>query len=385
MIWLSMIAFFAALLTVVMFRRNLPLFRLTPSPHERGSEDAALASFRYEDRSPIEVSVLIPARNEEASIAACVESILANRDVAVEVIVLDDDSEDATASIVNVIASRDDRVRRVSGPPLPHDWNGKQYACWQLAQQARYPRLLFLDADVRLAPHAIRTLIERQETTDVALLSAFPQQETETFLEKMLIPMMHYILLCFLPFDRMRESTNPAYAAGCGQLFLTSQTAYIASGTHQAIKSSRHDGVKLPRVYRRASLMTDVIDGTSLARCRMYQNGPQVIRGLLKNASEGVANPRVIVIFTLLIFAASVLPLVALVVALLNRSPIAVGIALPAVVLSHLPRALAARHFRQPVSGVVLQSFAAILFLGLQWGSLALTIFGKPIRWRGRI
>ncbi|MFG0263160.1 MAG: glycosyltransferase family 2 protein [Novipirellula sp. JB048] len=425
MIWLSILALLAALMPAAMFRRNLPQF-CVPPPAPRTlaggakeatsqttsntttsdttasvsgggntvADDAVEGDTRTDatdvppsalDPSSAAVSVLIPARDEARSIAACVESILDNRDVTIEVIVLDDDSSDATAAIVAELGCRDDRVRVVAADPLPPHWNGKQHACWQLAQLARYRRLLFLDADVRLSPHTIRTLIDHHDASGVALLSAFPQQETKTVLEKLLIPMMHYILLCFLPFERMRASTNPAYAAGCGQLFLTSQASYIAAGTHRAIKSSRHDGVRLPRIYRQAGLMTDVIDGTSLARCRMYHSAAEVIRGLLKNASEGVANPRVILIFTFLISAACVLPLVAFAIAISHRAGIAAGIALAAVVLSHLPRAWAASRFGQPVLGVVLHSLAATLFLVLQWGALALEVIGKPVRWRGRL
>ncbi len=118
------------------------------------------------------------------------------------------------------IAESDSRVRYVPGAVLPSGWNGKQYACKQLADAASHERLLFLDADVRLQPEALATLLAHQDATDVALLSAFPHQETGTVLEKLIIPMMHFILLGFLPLARMRASTHPAYAAGCGQLFL---------------------------------------------------------------------------------------------------------------------------------------------------------------------
>ncbi|GAA5504773.1 glycosyltransferase family A protein [Novipirellula caenicola] len=372
MILLSCVALGLALLPALMFLRNLPLFclpKVTPANSD-ATENA--------------VSVLIPARNEADSIAACVQSVLANRDVELEVLVLDDDSDDATAAIVSQIANTDNRVHLIPGRPLPPDWNGKQHACWQLASAARHSRLLFLDADVRLQPGAIKRLMDYQDKREISLLSAFPQQETETILEKLLVPMMHYILLGFLPMARMRASSNPAYAAGCGQLFMTYAADYEAAGTHQAIQASRHDGVKLPRIYRQSGLMTDVVDGTALARCRMYRDGGQVIRGLLKNADEGIANSKLIGIFSLLILGASVLPLIALGGAIAKSSPLGVGIAGAAVVVAHLPRAIAAIRFRQPFVGVLLHSVAATLFIALQWTALVMAMLGKKVRWRGR-
>ncbi len=198
------------------------------------------------------VSVLIPARDEEASIRDSVQAALASENVDIEVVVLDDNSTDSTADVVRRISQDDARVRCMPGEALPEGWNGKQFACLQLARGATHDRLVFLDADVRLKPAALSKLIVRQDQTDVALLSAFPHQQTGTWLEKWLIPMIHYILLGYLPMTLMRSTTDPAYAAGCGQLFITRRSDYQRAGTHEAIKASRHDGIKLPRAFRRS-------------------------------------------------------------------------------------------------------------------------------------
>src|SRR5262249_2659067 len=121
----------------LLYLANLLVYRRAPAPPP--------------ERAPV-VSVLIPARNEERSITAAVESALASQGVTVEVVVLDDQSEDTTAAQVAEIARRDDRVRLLPAPPLPEGWCGKQHACHVLVGAARYPLLAFLDADVRLAP-----------------------------------------------------------------------------------------------------------------------------------------------------------------------------------------------------------------------------------------
>jgi len=368
---LAIIGLFFAAIPAATFLRNLPLFLFRP----HASNDSNVAS----------VSVLIPARNEEGSITECVESVLKSQGVKVEVVVLDDHSDDATADLVARISASDSRCRCVMGKPLPEHWNGKQHACYLLANEAHYDLMLFLDADVRLSDTAVEKLVDRLRNTNVALLSAFPHQETGTILEKLLIPLMHYVLLAFLPFVRMRTSKSPAYAAGCGQLFLTRKTDYHTAGTHQAIRSSRHDGLMLPRIYRQANLVTDVVDGTDLARCRMYRSGKEVIRGLLKNATEGIASPILIVPFSILFIGANVLPIIALVLAITAKSTLGIFIATAAVVVSHVPRFVAAKSLRQPWIGVMMHSVSIVIFIAIQWTALVQKIVGKKTTWRGRV
>ena len=330
------------------------------------------------------VSVLIPARDEEQGIAKTINAALASEHVELEVIVLDDHSSDTTPTIVNELAEQDKRVRYVLSKALPDGWNGKQFACYQLAQQASYEHIVFLDADVRLMPDAIAKLIARKQQTDVGLLSAFPKQETGTWLEKWIIPMMHFILLGYLPMHRMRGSTHPAYASGCGQLFLTTKEQYQKAGTHQAIQASRHDGIKLPKTYRTHGLSTDVIDGTSLASCRMYQNAGQVVRGILKNATEGIANSKTIVIFSILLIGGVVLPVATLLHGIVYGMPLLTVISIIGVALGHLPRLVGVLRFSQPISGVLFHSAATLLFVVLQWVAFVGQLSGRQVKWRGR-
>ncbi|HET6576083.1 MAG TPA: glycosyltransferase family 2 protein, partial [Fimbriiglobus sp.] len=136
----ALIALALAALPALFFLRNAQLFRPPPA---------------IQPGPPPRVSVLIPARNEEQSIGPSVESVLESIGVELEVIVLDDHSEDRTAEIVRAIAARDSRVRLETAPSLPDGWCGKQWACYTLSKLARYPVLTFLDADVRLTPLAL--------------------------------------------------------------------------------------------------------------------------------------------------------------------------------------------------------------------------------------
>lgn len=215
--------------------------------------------------SQVGISILIPARNEETAIGDAVLASLASGGNEIEVVVLDDHSEDSTAAIVAALAAKDLRVRLESAPPLPPGWNGKQYACEVLASRARHDLFLIVDADVRLAPSASGRIAAFLAQRGAGLVSGVPRQETETFLEKLVVPLIHTTLLGYLPIERMRASVDPAYGAGCGRLFAARRDAYETSGGHAALRGSRHDGMTLPRAFRRAGFSTDLFDATDLA------------------------------------------------------------------------------------------------------------------------
>ena len=356
-----------ALIPALVFRRNLGLYAPPPPPDGRPT-----------------ISVLMPARDEEGSIRGAVEAALASRQAEVEVIVLDDHSSDRTAEIVRAIAARDPRVRLEAAPPLPAGWNGKQHACAVLATLARHPLLLFVDADVRLEPEGAARAAAFLAAGGADLVSGVPRQETVTFLERLLIPLIHFVLLGFLPMARMRRSRHPAYGAGCGQLFLARREAYGKAGGHAAIASSLHDGVALPRIFRRAGLATDLFDATDVASCRMYRNAGEVWRGLAKNATEGLAAPEKIVPASLLLIAGQILPPVLLVLALVRGLPALAAICALGTVAAFLPRLIAVRRFRQPLGGALLHPLGIAVFLAIQWTALGRKLLGRPAGWKGR-
>lgn len=334
------------------------------------------------------VSVLVPARNEEAAIGRLCRDVLASEGVDLELVILDDASADRTAELVSRIAAEDPRVRLVAGQPLPAGWCGKQHACWQLARAARHDTWVFLDVDVAPAPDAIARAVAFLDTSVVALGSGFPRQETTCLLDWLLLPLIHFILLGFLPLARSRSDGSPGLAAGCGQLFVTRRGDYVRAGGHAAIRSSLHDGVKLPRAYRRAGLKTDVFDATPIASCRMYERNSDVWRGLSKNATEGIGAPATILPFTLLLAGGQILPfaLVAwgLVTAFAAWPWWAVPVAAAAVALAWLPRILEATRFRQSLTGAVVHPLGVAVFLAIQWVALARKLLGLKTAWRGR-
>ena len=374
MILYSVVVLLIALLPVAMFLKNALEF--LPASSEPDLLRAAMAE---------RISVLIPARNESASIGPAIEAILLNDHSCFDVIVLDDHSEDDTASVVQSIAQRDPRVRLVESKMLPDGWNGKQHACWQLANQTQAEWLLFLDADVRLSKDAISRCLAEQKRRETPLISGFPMQETGTLAEKILIPLMHYVLLGYLPIDRMRSTLGVGLAAGCGQLFFADRQVYMSVGGHSAIRDSRHDGIQLPRAYRRAGHRTDIFDATDIARCRMYTSAQQVCNGLLKNATEGIANARLIVPFSILLVGGSVLPVASLACGYwVGTSWIAMVLLFVAFVIGFIPRFLASKRFRQSYVGAALHPVGVLWFVALQWVALFRKQLGLTTKWRGR-
>jgi len=196
---------------------------------------------------------------------------------------------------------------------------------------------------------------------------------------------MHFLLLGFLPLDRMRDSLKPAFGAGCGQLFLANREAYRRAAGHAAIRASRHDGLMLPRAFRRAGFKTDLCDATGVASCRMYHSAGEVVTGLLKNATEGLGAPKNILPFSILLTLGQIAPVILLFYIGYHRVSTALLIAIfAATAASYLPRLIAAFRFRQPLLAALLHPLAILILLSIQWVALFQRLLNIPVSWKGR-
>ncbi len=373
MIWIAFIVLALAILPLAMTWKNLQLF-------QAASRDQDL----LEKASTYRVSVLIPARNEERSIERSLQSILSTKHPDIEVIVYDDASEDRTGDLVDAISRTDPRVRRIRGSGPPPGWNGKQHACWQAAQASQHEVLVFVDADVRLTPDALTHCVAQWLASKAPLVSGFPRQETLTWSEQMLIPMMYTLLLGYLPISQMRSKKDPGFAAGCGQLFIAERTTYFAVGGHQAIRESRHDGIRLPRAYRLAQQATDFFDASDMATCRMYLNCGEVVRGLLKNATEGMASLGLILPFSILLAGANIFPLLGMAAAMMWSDGWSLCVFALATLIGFVPRWLLAMHLPLSLWPAWIHPITVAWFLSLQWIALVRAMLGKQVAWRGR-
>lgn len=338
-------------------------------------------------RQPTTVSICVPARNEERNIGCIVADALANAGphVDVEVLCYDDQSTDATPRILAELSARDSRVRAVATQPLPEGWNGKQWGCERMGQAATGQWMLFTDADVRLRPDCLARALDEAHRLDAALLSTIPKEETGTLVERLVVPMIHWMLFSWLPMPRMRTTNDPATSAGCGQFLLVRRDAWLAAGGHAAFRDSMHDGIRLPRNVRRAGHHTDLYDGSDSVRCRMYRSAGETWRGFTKNAYEGLGSPLVFLVFLVLEVGGILWPWVWLPIALWNGNAGTGPLVLAgwAIAAQLAQRVILAWRFGQPWEAVAMHPVTVVLLVAIQWTSWWLHLTGRRA-WKGR-
>jgi cellulose synthase/poly-beta-1,6-N-acetylglucosamine synthase-like glycosyltransferase len=222
------------------------------------------------------VSLLLPVRDEAARLTPTLRSLLAQTHPC-EVLVLDDGSTDGTADVVRELG-----VEPISGAAPPAGWLGKPYACQQLADAAHGQVLVFVDADVVLAPQAVAATMALLVATGLDLVSPYPRQEA-TGRARLVQPLLQWSWLTFLPLRLAERSPRPALSAANGQLLAVRRAAYDRAGGHAAVRAEVVEDVALLRAVKRAGGTGGVVDGTALATCRMYDTWPELSAGYRKS------------------------------------------------------------------------------------------------------
>ena len=226
------------------------------------------------------VSVLIPARDEEANIRACLESLQKQDYPNFEVLVLDDNSVDNTAGIVARMAAEDKRIELVTGEPLPEDWAGKPFACYQLARKARGSWLLFVDADTTHAPHMLRSVLALALKLKTSMLSGFPRQLASSLPQKVVIPVMYFIILGWLPLWWLHSSKKPRPSMAIGQFLLFPKDEYWRIGGHKVVQSRIVEDVWLGIEVGRHGGRHIAVDLSPVVSCNMYRSFGAMWHGL---------------------------------------------------------------------------------------------------------
>lgn len=228
------------------------------------------------------ISVLIPARDEEANIGNCLESLQKQDYPNYEVIVLDDESSDNTASIVERIAAKDKRVQLIRGKPLPEDWAGKPFACYQLAQAARGSWLLFVDADTIHAPHMLRSVLSLALELRTSLLSGFPRQLAKSLPQKVAIPVLYFVILSWLPLWWLQRARKAKPSLAIGQFLLFPKEEYWRIDGHRAVKSRVLEDVWLGIEINRHGGRHVAVDLSPVVSCHMYRSVGGMWEGFIK-------------------------------------------------------------------------------------------------------
>ncbi len=232
------------------------------------------------------VSILIPARNEEAVIGPLLRSISEQDYPSLEVIVYDDDSGDSTASVVRDFAGRDARIRLIRGKELPKGWLGKNHACHQLAKHARGDYLLFLDADVEIGPSLIRNSLAHMIGNDLKLFSIFPVQVMLTWGEWMTVPVMNYILLTLLPLSLIKNDRRASLSAANGQFMLFDGRTYRSHWFHQELKDQLVEDIRIMKFMKTNGIRVHTLLSNGQIRCRMYHGCREAIAGFSRNVID---------------------------------------------------------------------------------------------------
>jgi chlorobactene glucosyltransferase len=245
------------------------------------------------------VSVLVPARDEAGVIGRTVAAILAqDYPGELELIVLDDGSIDGTAQLALQAARGDPRLRLVSGAPLPPGWAGKNWACQQMADQASGDLLVFTDADVRWAPGALRAVTGWMAHSRADCFTVWPTQEALTWPERLVVPMMMFAVLAYLPEVCVRFVPWPVFAAANGQFIAFRRTAYEQVGGHAGVRHSVVEDVSLAWQVKRRGLRLVMSLGDGLISGRMYQSWRQVRHGFAKNILAGHGGSPLFLLFS---------------------------------------------------------------------------------------
>lgn len=228
------------------------------------------------------VSILVPARNEERTLPACLASLASQRHPALEIILVDDASTDRTAEVARAAADRDARLRviRTAGPPP--GWTGKNFALASGVAVARGPWLCFTDADTVHAPDSIRRALGFAESQGLALLSMTSRQLTESFWERTVQPVVFGLLDQWFPLSRINDPASPLAAAN-GIFVLVSREAYEAVGGHRALAGEILEDVALARNVKRSGRRIAFANGSDLVSARMYGSLGAARRGWTKN------------------------------------------------------------------------------------------------------
>jgi glycosyltransferase involved in cell wall biosynthesis len=254
-------------------------------------ETAAQEQTEAAPQAELELTVIVPARNEEDCLAACLESLTAQSEkvfelcVDWELIVVDDDSTDRTREIAESFSG----VTVISPHTLEKGWTGKNNACWTAAQQARGRWLLFTDADTIHEPGDLHRALHEAHKNKVGLLSYSPRQLVSGLWQRALMPLVFCELALAFPTQKVSDPESRIAAAN-GQFLLISHEAYEAIGGHEIVKGEILEDVKLASRAKKRKLGVRFRYAADALSTRMYRTTEAMIEGWTKNLAQLFGN-----------------------------------------------------------------------------------------------
>jgi len=324
------------------------------------------------------VAAIVPARNEEVSIAACITSLAAQPEI-VEIIAINDQSSDRTGEILRDLARNISHLHVIDAGAPPSGWVGKNHAVSLGAHQANSPWLLFTDADAVLLEGAIAKAIALATEKDASLISFSPEQELRSWYERVLIPFVYLRLVQRFSFDEVNDPSSKAAAAN-GQFLLIQREAYDAVGGHAAIHGSVLEDVALARRVKSAGLRIWFASGFGVVRVRMYRSFSAMWEGWKKNLFQlmGGTTGSVFAEFE------SAFPWMILVILMIGiKLPVAMFAGVILLLLRQVSYGMALSRNHFPFKYIIYYLPAIFLYAGVLWASHESYARGK-VTWKGR-
>jgi glycosyltransferase involved in cell wall biosynthesis len=324
------------------------------------------------------VTAIVPARNEEQVIAACVRSLAQQPEIA-EILVVNDQSTDGTLDVLHRLTAEVPHLRVLETQEVPSGWVGKNNAVWIGASRAKGRWLLFTDADAELAPAAVSRALQVAHETNAAVVSFSPEQLAETWYEKSLIPFVFCRLAKHFSFDAVNDPSSPAAAAN-GQFLMIRRDAYDAIGGHAAVAGEVLEDVALAKRAKAGGYRLWFGSGKGLVRARMYRSFDSMWEGWKKNLYLLAGGTRRAV-YRELFSVVPWIPFLLLVIGL--KLPLALIAALGLLMARH------ATYGRELTSNQLRPSYiryyvpGALLYAGVLWASYRAHVKGQ-VQWKGR-
>jgi glycosyltransferase involved in cell wall biosynthesis len=320
----------------------------------------------------------VPARNEEAVIASCVESLAMQPEIA-EILVINDQSTDKTAEIVRRLITKISHLRLLETQEVPAGWVGKNHAVFLGAKEAKSPWLLFTDADAELQPGAAARALEIAQERNAALISFSPEQVTESWYEKALIPFVYCRLAKYFSYDAVNDPASPAAAAN-GQFLMIRRDAYRLIGGHASVSAEVLEDVALAKRAKAAGFRLWFGSGRGIVRVRMYRSFGAMWQGWKKNLYVLVGGTPG-ALFRELESTIPWIPLALIVLGL--KIPIATFLGVAFLLLRQFTYGLEISRNYYPFKFIIYYVPAVALYAGVLWASYRGHVKGK-VEWKGR-
>jgi glycosyltransferase involved in cell wall biosynthesis len=324
------------------------------------------------------VTAIVPARNEESVIAACVRSLAGQPGIA-EILVVDDQSEDGTAGVVRGLIGEIPQLRLLETRGVPAGWLGKNNAAWKGASEAANGWLLFTDADAEFLPNAVARALEIAGEFGAALVSFSPEQVTETWYEKALIPFVYCRLARRFPYKDVNDPGSRVAAAN-GQFLMVRRDVYDAIGGHGAVAGEVLEDVALARNVKAAGYRIWFGSGKGVARARMYRSFGGMWEGWKKNLYLLVGGSRGAV-YRELFSAVPWIPFLLIAMGIWMPFALMAGVVL--LLVRQAGYGLELRSNQFPGSLILYYVPAVVLYAGVLWASYRAHVRGK-VEWKGR-